>query len=67
MPRGTFSALMVTSVPAGSAEALGLAIGRYFGEDGLQHRLRARAAESVARFQPQSIYERLEGALTGAV
>jgi glycosyltransferase involved in cell wall biosynthesis len=53
-------------VPAGSAEALGAAIGRYFGEAGLQHRLRACATESVARFQPQSIYERLEGALAGA-
>jgi len=53
-------------VPVGSIDAFGAAIGRYFGEAGLQERLRARAAESVARFQPQSIYERLEGLLAGA-
>lgn len=53
-------------VPAGSAEAFGAAIRRYFGEAGLQARLRTRAAESVACFQPRSIYGRLEGVLAGA-
>jgi len=53
-------------VPPGDPEALAEAIRRFFGDAGLQARLRAAAAPSVERLQPGRIYGRLEEILAGA-
>jgi glycosyltransferase involved in cell wall biosynthesis len=53
-------------VPPGDADALGAAIGRLFGDERLQERLRAAARPSVAELAPARIYERLETLLAEA-
>jgi glycosyltransferase involved in cell wall biosynthesis len=47
-------------VPAGDAEALGDAIGRFFADEELRGRLRAAAADSVRDLAPGIVYARLE-------
>jgi glycosyltransferase involved in cell wall biosynthesis len=53
-------------VPAGDADALADAIGRYFSDGELRERLRAAAAESVRRLAPDEIYPRYEAILEEA-
>ncbi len=53
-------------VPAGDADALADAIGRFFDDAELQGRLRAAAADSVRRLAPDEIYARLERILEEA-
>jgi glycosyltransferase involved in cell wall biosynthesis len=53
-------------VPAGDADALADAIGRFFADETLRERLRAAAAESVRRLAPEAIYPRLERILEQA-
>ena len=53
-------------VPAGDADALAQAIGRFFADPDLQARLRGAAADSVRRFAPDEIYPRLERILEEA-
>jgi glycosyltransferase involved in cell wall biosynthesis len=54
-------------VPAGDADALADAIGRYFREEGLRQRLQAAAAESVGRFHRDTVLGTLERVLLDAV
>jgi len=53
-------------VPRSDPQALAAAIGRYFGDPGLQESLRQAAAESAGRFAPERIYARLERILVAA-
>jgi glycosyltransferase involved in cell wall biosynthesis len=53
-------------VPPGDPEALAGAIRRFFADEALQERLRATARESVARFAPGPVYDRLEALLREA-
>jgi glycosyltransferase involved in cell wall biosynthesis len=53
-------------VPIGDAEALADAIRRYLDDPGLQDQLRAEAVDSVAQFDPEIIYARLEQVLLDA-
>jgi len=53
-------------VPMNDAEALAGAIRRYFDDEALQERLRAATVASVARFEPEAIYARLEALLEEA-
>ena len=50
-------------VPPGDSAALGAAVRRYFGEDGLRERLREAAAPSVAEYAPERIFSQLEETL----
>jgi glycosyltransferase involved in cell wall biosynthesis len=50
-------------VPAGDTDALASAVRRYFGDDALRKRLRARAAESVAGYSAERVFARLEDVL----
>jgi glycosyltransferase involved in cell wall biosynthesis len=50
-------------VPLGDSAALGDAVRRYFGEDGLRRRLRDAAAASVADYAPERIFGILEETL----
>ncbi|CAN5275506.1 hypothetical protein BH18ACT12_BH18ACT12_16020 [soil metagenome] len=50
-------------VPTGDTEALGEAVRRYFGDDGLRERLRAAAAGSIAAYAPERIFGELESAV----
>jgi glycosyltransferase involved in cell wall biosynthesis len=50
-------------VPVGDARALGDAIRRYVGDEELQRRLRAAAAESVATYAPDRVFAQLEQTL----
>lgn len=50
-------------VPLGDSVALGDAVRRYFGEDGLRERLRAAAAPSVTEYAPERIFVQLEETL----
>ncbi|MDX6409365.1 MAG: hypothetical protein QOE13_2436 [Gaiellaceae bacterium] len=47
-------------VPAGDTAALGEAVRRYFGDEGLRDRLRGAAAASVARYAPERVLDELE-------
>lgn len=51
-------------VPPGDPEALAAAIRRFFEDEALQKRLRAAAVESVAEYEPQRVYDRLEQILS---
>jgi len=53
-------------VPPGDVEALAAAVRRYFEDDGVRERLRAAAAESVRRYDPQVVFGRLEQTLLAA-
>jgi glycosyltransferase involved in cell wall biosynthesis len=53
-------------VPMNDAEALAGVIRRYFDDEALQERLRAATVASVARFEPEAIYARLEALLEEA-
>jgi glycosyltransferase involved in cell wall biosynthesis len=50
-------------VPPQDPAALAAAIRRFFGDEALQGRLRARAAGSVAGYAPERVYEQLESLL----
>jgi glycosyltransferase involved in cell wall biosynthesis len=50
-------------VPAGDTDALASAVRRYFADDALRERLRARAAESVADYSAERVFARLENVL----
>jgi glycosyltransferase involved in cell wall biosynthesis len=50
-------------VPVGDAVSLGDAIRRYLGDEALQRRLRAAAAESVAEYAPDRVFAQLEETL----
>jgi glycosyltransferase involved in cell wall biosynthesis len=50
-------------VPAGDTDALADAVRRYFADDALRSELRARAAESVARYAPDRVFGELEAKL----
>ncbi len=50
-------------VPAGDTDALASAVRRYFADEALRERLRARAAESVADYSAERVFARLEDAL----
>ncbi len=50
-------------VPAGDTAALGEAVRRYFGDEGLRERLRGAAAGSVARYAPERVLGKLEETL----
>jgi glycosyltransferase involved in cell wall biosynthesis len=50
-------------VPPQDPAALAAAIRRFFGDEALQERLRARAAHSVAGYAPERVYEQLESLL----
>ncbi len=50
-------------VPAGDTAALGEAVRRYFGDEGLRERLRGAAAASVARYAPERVLGQLEETL----
>jgi glycosyltransferase involved in cell wall biosynthesis len=54
-------------VPPGDAEALGDAVRRYFGDEGLRARLREAAAPSVAEYAPERVFARLEDVLLRVV
>lgn len=53
-------------VEPGDAQALALAVQRFFGDDGLRERLREQAAESVSGYEPERVYGRLEEILRAA-
>lgn len=53
-------------VPAGDADALAAAIGRYFADDELRQRLRSNAARSVEPLARDRVYGRLEQILAEA-
>ena len=53
-------------VPAGDVDALAAAIRRFLGDGGLQERLRAAAAPSVAGYSLERTYARLEAILAEA-
>jgi glycosyltransferase involved in cell wall biosynthesis len=53
-------------VPPGDADALASSIERFFGDEGLQERLRSAAVGSVAEYSPVRIYDRLEQILVEA-
>jgi glycosyltransferase involved in cell wall biosynthesis len=50
-------------VPAGDTAALGEAVRRYFGDEGLRERLRGAAAGSVAQYAPELVLGQLEETL----
>ncbi len=50
-------------VASGDTDALGEAVRRYFGDDGLRERLRSAAAESVAGYAPEVVFGELEDTL----
>ena len=50
-------------VPAGDTDALASAVRRYFADEALRERLRARAAGSVADYSAERVFARLEDAL----
>jgi glycosyltransferase involved in cell wall biosynthesis len=50
-------------VPLGDSKALGDAVRRYFGDEELRRRLRARAAPSVERYSQEHIFAELEQTL----
>jgi glycosyltransferase involved in cell wall biosynthesis len=50
-------------VPAGDTEALASAVRRYFADEALRERLRARAAESVADYSAERVFAQLEDVL----
>jgi glycosyltransferase involved in cell wall biosynthesis len=50
-------------VPAGDTEALAGAVRRYFADEALRERLRARAAESVADYSAERVFAQLEDVL----
>ena len=52
-------------VEPGDAAALAGAIRRYLGDAALRERLRGNARESVARYEPDRVYSRLEQILLG--
>jgi len=54
-------------VPPGDPAALADAIERYFEDDELRGRLRARAAPSAERFAPSQVFAQLEGVLARTV
>jgi glycogen synthase len=54
-------------VPSGDADALAGAIRRYFADDSLRERLRSFAAESVRAYDRDTVFGRIEQALTVAV
>jgi glycosyltransferase involved in cell wall biosynthesis len=54
-------------VPVGDADALAAAVRRYFADDGLRARLRARAADSVAAYRPERLLGTLEETLRSVV
>jgi glycosyltransferase involved in cell wall biosynthesis len=53
-------------VPAGDASALATAIRRYFDDEELRNRLRARAAGSVRQYDSATIFGELEGVLAAS-
>jgi glycosyltransferase involved in cell wall biosynthesis len=50
-------------VPVGDADALAAAVRRYFGDESLRTRLRARAADSVTAYRPDRLLGMLEQTL----
>jgi glycosyltransferase involved in cell wall biosynthesis len=50
-------------VPSGDTAALGVAVRRYFGDEGLRERLRGAAAASVAAYAPERVLGELEETL----
>jgi glycosyltransferase involved in cell wall biosynthesis len=50
-------------VPVGDADALGAAVRRFAADDELRERLRAGAAPSVADYEPERVFARLEAKL----
>jgi glycosyltransferase involved in cell wall biosynthesis len=50
-------------VPAGDADGLAAAVGRYFADSELRERLRENAAPSVAQYAPARVFGRLEETL----
>ena len=50
-------------VPAGDTDALAGAVRRYFADEALRERLRARAAESVADYSAERVFAQLEDVL----
>jgi glycosyltransferase involved in cell wall biosynthesis len=50
-------------VAPGDTVALGNAVRRYFGDDGLRERLRGAAAASVAEYAPERVFAELEATL----
>jgi len=54
-------------VESGDARALADAIRRYFADDALRARLRAKAAESVREYDRDTVFARIEQALADAI
>ncbi|MDE3190109.1 MAG: glycosyltransferase family 4 protein [Acidobacteriota bacterium] len=54
-------------VPSGDADALAGAVRRFFADDALRERLRARAAESVHAYDRDAVFSRIERALADAI
>lgn len=53
-------------VPAGDPAALAAAVSRFFGDAGLRSRLAAAAAPSVAAYEPDTLFARLDAMLESA-